>query len=131
MPYSIPTDEEVMDSLRSVMRKMKGISSLRKLRKVVIRDLKMRDPDYTVSHERLRRLAAKAPFLKVSIDARKNERVKDLKGRCPVCEGRLKMTKNETIFGGTVTIGYKCTQCPYWTTLKRRVPIRYHFEYEK
>ncbi len=131
MSYSIPDDEKILDALRSVMRRMKGIGSLTKLRSLVIKELKIKNPDFTVSHERLRKLAVRVPFLKVNIKARKNDRSKDFKGKCPVCGGNLKTTKNETIFGGTVTLGYKCIQCPYWTTLKRRVPTRYHFEYDK
>ncbi len=131
MPYSIPDDEEILDALRSVMRRMKGISSLSKLRSLVVKELKIQDPDHTVSHERLRRSAVRAPFLKTRITARRNDSLKSLKGKCPVCSGKLKTTKNETIFGGRVTLGYRCTECPYWTTLKRRVPTRYHFEYVK
>ncbi|MFO8109147.1 MAG: hypothetical protein R6U17_01295 [Thermoplasmata archaeon] len=131
MPYSIPDDEEVLDALRSVMRRMKGINSLTKLRTLILKELKNRDPSYTISRERLRKMAARAPFLKVSIDARQKDKVKSLRGKCPVCGGKLKTTKNETIFGGTVTLGYRCTQCPYWTSLKRRVPTRYHFEFDQ
>jgi len=29
--------------------------------------------------------------------------------------------------GGTVTLGYRCERCKYWTGLKRRVPTRYIF----
>ncbi len=131
MPYTIPPDEEVLDALRSVMRRVKGIGSLTKLRMLVLKELRNRDPGYTVSHERVRKLAATAPFLKVSIEARQNEGLKGLKGKCPVCRGKLKSTKNETIYGGTVTLGYRCTQCPYWTTMKKRIPTRYRFEFDK
>ena len=130
MPYSIPNDEEIRDALKNLLRRRKGINSLRKLREQEIKELKVKDPGYTVSPDRLRKIAANAPFVKLSIKARQGEK-KNLKGKCPVCGERLKMTKNETIFGGTVTLGYKCVNCPYWTTLKRRIPTRYRFEYEK
>ncbi len=131
MPYSIPDDDEIEDALRYVMRRMKGINSLNKLRKLVIKQLKNVDKDYTVSSERLRKIAVKAPFIKTTIYTRKGKKKKKLSGKCPVCSGKLEITKNETIFGGTVTLGYKCTECPYWTTIRRRIPIRYSFEYQK
>ncbi|MEF8873639.1 MAG: hypothetical protein V5A88_03085 [Candidatus Thermoplasmatota archaeon] len=131
MAYSIPSDEEVEKALRYVMRRVKGVDSLRKLRKLVIRELQNTDPDYTVGIDRLRKLAVTAPFIKAEIYARRGKKKKSLKGKCPVCGNKLEKTRNETIFGGSVTLGYKCTECPYWTTLKRRVPVRYHFEHKK
>ncbi len=131
MPYSIPDDEYLKEALHRVIKRNKGISSLKKLKKLVIKELKIKNPDYTVSSERLRKIAVTAPFIDVTIESRRNDSIKDLKGRCPVCDGLLKKTKNETIFGGTVTLGYKCMRCPYWTTLQRRIPTRYRFEYDK
>lgn len=131
MPYSIPDDDEIEDALRYVMRRMKGINSLTKLRKLVLKQLKNIKGDYTVSSERLRKIAVTSSFIKTTIYTRKGKKKKKLSGKCPVCGGKLELTKNETIFGGTVTLGYKCTECPYWTTIRRRIPIRYSFEYKK
>jgi len=131
MPYSIPSDEEIRDALKIVMKRMKGVGSLRKLRKLVLRELRIKNDEYTVSSQRLRKIAVKSPFINTTIKARKDDKIDSLKGRCPVCGSKLNMTKNETLFGGTVTLGYKCKECPYWTSMKRRVPIRYGFEYEK
>ena len=131
MPYSIPSDEEIRDALKIVMKRMKGVGSLRKLRKLVLRELRIKNDEYTVSSQRLRKIAVTSSFIHTNIKARKDEDVDSLKGKCPVCGNKLNMTKNETLFGGTVTLGYKCTECPYWTSMKRRVPIRYGFEYEK
>lgn len=130
MSYSIPSDKEVKRALRYVMRRNKGINSLTKLRELVLSELKNKHPDYTVGSERIRKLAVTAPFIKTDIYARKSDRKESLKGKCPVCGNELEKTKNETIFGGSVTLGYKCQECPYWTTLKRRIPTRYSFEYK-
>lgn len=131
MPYSIPDDDEIEDALRYVMRRMKGINSLNKLRKLVIKQLKNIDGDYTVSSERLRKIAVTSSFINTTIYTREGKKKKKFSGKCPVCGGKLNLTKNETIFGGSVTLGYKCTECPYWTTIRRRIPIRYSFEYKK
>lgn len=131
MPYSIPSDEEVLNALHYVMRRNRGVKSLTKLRNLVIKELQNKDPEYTVGFDRLRKIAVTAPFIKTEIAARTAETGKSLKGSCPVCEGKLDRTKNETIFGGTVTLGYKCERCPYWTGLNRRIPTKYHFEFKK
>ncbi len=131
MPYSIPTDEEVLEAIRYVMRRNRGIDSLTKLRDLIIKELQNNDPDYTVSFERVRTLAVTAPFVNTDISTREGEKKEQLKGRCPVCGGDLEKTKNATIFGGSVTLGYKCSECPYWTGLKKRIPIKYSFEYEE
>ncbi|MEF8832150.1 MAG: hypothetical protein V5A66_01370 [Candidatus Thermoplasmatota archaeon] len=130
MSYSIPSDEEVKSALRYVMRRNKGINSLNKLRNLVLSELQNNDPDYTVGFERIRKLAVTASFMKTDIYARKSEKKDSLKGKCPVCGNKLEKRKNETIFGGSVTLGYKCQECPYWTTLERRIPTRYSFEYK-
>jgi hypothetical protein len=46
---------------------------------------------------------------------------------CPVCGGALRPIPNRTLDRGSVTLGYRCGTCPYWTHLKRRVPVRYVF----
>jgi DNA-directed RNA polymerase subunit RPC12/RpoP len=48
-------------------------------------------------------------------------------GLCPVCGGRTEKIKNLTVYGGTVTRGYRCRACGYWTGLKKRVPTLYIF----
>ncbi len=130
MSYSIPSDKEVMDALKYVMRRNKGINSLNKLRNLVLSELKNKNPNYTVGFERIRKLAVTAPFVNTDIYARKSDKKEPLRGKCPVCGNKLEKRKNETIFGGSVTLGYKCKQCPYWTTLERRIPTRYSFEYK-
>ncbi|MFP3872550.1 MAG: hypothetical protein ACOC55_01780 [Candidatus Natronoplasma sp.] len=130
MAYSIPSDQEVEEALKYVMRRVKGVNSLKKLRELVIKELRNTDPHYTVGIDRLRKIAVTASFIHTEIYATTGEEKKSLRGKCPVCGNKLEKTKNETIFGGSVTLGYKCQECPYWTTLKRRIPVRYNFEHK-
>jgi prepilin signal peptidase PulO-like enzyme (type II secretory pathway) len=44
---------------------------------------------------------------------------------CPVCGSPLKPIKNQTLAGGSVVLGQRCTRCDYWTHRARRVPVRY------
>ena len=63
---------------------------------------------------------------KVEIQTREAEE-KSRNVRCPVCGSKTKRIQNETVYGGKVTLGYKCRSCGYWTGMKRRVPTRYIF----
>jgi hypothetical protein len=46
---------------------------------------------------------------------------------CPVCGSKVKKIKNKTLKGGSVTAGFKCTMCPYHTSLPVRIPAKYTF----
>ena len=75
---------------------------------------------------RVRRLVIDSGLVGVEIHARESEEKKGLT-RCPVCGERVKKLKNMTVFGGTVTLGFKCPRCGYWSGLRRRIPTRYVF----
>ena len=43
----------------------------------------------------------------------------------------LERVKNLTIWGGEVTIEFRCSNCNYWTGKKKRIPTRYAFYLKK
>jgi len=126
MSYRIPHFEVLAEVIREVLRGRPTVSSQRKLTELVLRKLKEIDADYTASEERIRRVAIDSGVAKIEIHCREGEE-RSRQSRCPVCCSKMRRIRNETIFGGTVTLGYKCTRCPYWTGLKRRIPVRYVF----
>jgi hypothetical protein len=126
MSYKIPSDDEVLRAIKNVMNNYGVVNSQTKLKELVERDLRETDNDYSVGPQRLRVLALSSDHVSVEIHCRESETKKSI-GKCPVCNHRLKLTKNKTIFDGVVIIGHQCTHCPYWTGLKRRVPTRYVF----
>ena len=126
MVRKVATDEEILDSLEKVMKRTGVVNSQRKLKELVEKELSKSDPDYTLSAKRLRLTAIDSSFIRMEIHYREGEQ-KNAIHRCPVCDSKLKFVKNMTIFGGKVTLGYKCKKCPYWTGLKKMVPTRYIF----
>jgi len=44
---------------------------------------------------------------------------------------KKKRVKNLTIWGGEVTIEFRCNKCGYWTGKKKRIPTRYVFHLKK
>jgi len=126
MSYRIPPADTLAEAISEALKGRPMVVSQQKLTKIVLKKLKDKDPEYTATEERIRKLSIDRDLAKIEIHAREADD-RSRYGRCPVCSSKMKRIQNETIFGGTVTLGYKCTKCPYWTGLKRRIPIRYVF----
>ena len=126
MAYRIPSDTEIVEAIKDALERHGIINSQRKLTELVLRELHRHDSDYTVSEQRMRRLAITNNLATIDIHCRDGQK-KTSAGACPVCGGKTERLRNLTVYGGTVTMGYKCRTCGYWTGLKQRVPILYIF----
>ncbi len=123
--YRIPKDAQILAALRRATDLKPVVDSQRKLKRLVDREMRG-DEGFKVGEERLRRLAIDSRLFELRILTRETDLRKSLIN-CPVCEARLGRLRNMTVFGGTVTLGYKCPRCGYWTGIRRRVPVRYTF----
>ncbi len=123
--FAVPTDEEVLAALREVLGTRRVVNSQRELKALLQRQLGATG-DKRVSGPRARLLAMRSGLIELQVHCREMDGVRSL-FVCPVCGHRLKRLRNMTVFGGSVTIGYRCTKCPYWSGMKRRVPTRYVF----
>jgi len=123
--YHIPTDDQVRQSLTRVFSTRQVVDSQRRLKQLVEKDMKG-DERYRVGQRRLRLLALDSSLVDLETLARDSKKMRSLV-KCPVCGTRLKKVRNMTVFGGTVTLGYRCERCKYWTGLKPRIPTRYIF----
>ena len=126
MIYHIPSDEQIQKSLENVLNKYRTVNSQIKLRNLVIKDLKTKKMNFGISGHRIRNIAIKSDFVKLEIHTREGD-PKKIMTRCPVCSDTLKRVKNLTIWGGEVTIEFRCAKCGYWTGKKKRIPTRYVF----
>jgi hypothetical protein len=115
----------VVESLRRVLSTRQIVDSQRRLKQLVEKDLRG-DDTFRVGEPRLRILAIESGLVNLEIRCRDTPEMRSLM-KCPVCRNRLRKVRNMTVFGGTVTLGYRCERCKYWTGLKRRVPTRYIF----
>ncbi len=126
MAYRKPSDTEILEAIKDALQRHGVVNSQRKMTEFVLKELKRHDPDYSVSEARVRRLAIDNGLAKVEIHARESAKKTSARD-CPVCGGKTVKIRNETVYGGTVTVGYKCKTCGYWTGLKQRVPTLYVF----
>lgn len=126
MTYNVPSDEKVRKAVEKVLKKYRTVPSQRKFKKLVEKQLKTKKKQFHVSENRLRLIALRSGLINIEIHSREGDPHK-LLARCPVCENPLRRVKNLTLYGGEVTIEYRCSSCGYWTGKKKRVPTRYVF----
>ncbi|KYK21272.1 hypothetical protein AYK21_05045 [Thermoplasmatales archaeon SG8-52-2] len=129
MRYHIPSDEQVLNGLEKVLKEFRTVHSQSKLKKLVTKKLSTKKKNYNVSASRLRNIAINSDFVKLEIQSREGD-PKKLMTKCPVCSSTLKRVKNLTIWGGEVTIEFRCNKCSYWTGKKKRIPTRYIFHFK-
>jgi hypothetical protein len=121
-----PSDTEIIEAIKDALQRHGVISSQKKMTELVLRELRRHDSDYVVGEQKVRRLTIKNDLANIQIHGR-DTRAKTSAGACPVCGGKTKRIRNLTVYGGTVTVGYKCDTCGYWTGLRQRVPTLYVF----
>jgi len=130
MSYHIPSDEQIENALKKVLTKFRTVHSQTKLKTLVTTELTTKEKEFGVSGSRLRDIAINSNFVKLEIHSREGD-PKKVMAKCPVCNSSLKRVKNLTIWGGEVTIEFRCTRCGYWTGKKKRIPTRYVFHLKK
>lgn len=130
MSYHIPTEDQIKVALENVLKKFRTVQSQNKLKKLVTKELNTKKKKFGVTGNRLRNIAINSDFVKLEIHSREGD-PKKLMVKCPVCRSTLKRVKNLTIWGGEVTIEFRCNKCGYWTGKKKRIPIRYVFHLKK
>ena len=130
MSYHIPSNEQIEDALEKVLKKFRTVQSQNKSKELVIKELNTKKKKFGVTGSRLRNIAINSDFVKLEIHSREGD-PKKLMVKCPVCRSTLKRVKNLTIWGGEVTIEFRCNKCGYWTGKKKRIPTRYVFHLKK
>lgn len=130
MTFRVAADEVVVAAAQRVLARERSVSTQRRLGLLVEAELRREDDAFGVTAGRVRRLVAAQPFAKLEYRARKGGREKTLH-KCPICGGALGRVKNETLFGGEVTLVLRCAACKYWTGKEKRVPTYYVFHYRE
>ena len=130
MSYHIPSDDQIKVVLREVLTKYRTVQSQSQLKELTTKKLNTKKKKFGVTGSRLRKIALNSDFVKLEIHSREGSPKKPMT-KCPVCINTLKRVKNLTIWGGEVTIEYRCNKCGYWTGKKKRIPSRYVFHLKK
>ena len=129
MSYLIPSDDQIKDALRNILKKFRVVQSQNRLKNLVKKELDTKKQKYGITGNRIRNVAINSDFIKLEIHSREGD-PKKIMNKCPVCNSVLKRVKNLTIWGGKVTIEFNCPNCGYWTGKKKRIPTRYVFHHK-
>jgi hypothetical protein len=127
MAHKIPKDEDVLTAIQRVILRYGTINSQLLLKELVQKELSRLDSMYHVSGPRARVLALKSNFIQCEIKYRTWPNHKTKLSGCPVCMSPLHKIRNKTLANKIITIGYKCTNCPYNTDLPIKIPSLYIF----
>ena len=90
--------------------------------------LREEDPAFRLGPARLRSILLRSPRVSVRIQYAQRPSRRPLQW-CPVCGEEIRPLRNRTLEGDTVILGWRCTRCPFWTPVRRRVPARYAFRW--
>lgn len=131
MSYKIPKDEDVLAAIQRVILRMGTVNSQILLKALVQVELQKIEPEYNLGSVRVRTLAIKSKFIRVEIKYRTWPDHKSKLRSCPVCNEPVHKVKNKTLSGETITIGFKCKNCPYHTDIPIKIPARYIFSARK
>ena len=102
----------------------RSFPSQAEFRRALLAELRRDDPLLAIGARRLRRLLLDARAVRLEITYTERVDRRPLV-ECPVCGEAVRPIRNRTLVGDSVTLGYRCPRCGYWTHLKRRVPTRY------
>ncbi|WP_400259914.1 hypothetical protein [Candidatus Methanomassiliicoccus intestinalis] len=128
MVYQIPSEGRLAIAIADVLRQHDVITSQSKLVDLTRERLKEMNPEYTVTAERVRRVAIQSGVAAVEIKTRELASQKP-SAECPVCGSKMRKIKNKTLYGKAITLRYKCTKCKYSTGMSKSIPVRYSFKY--
>ena len=124
MDYALPEDSHILEAALDALKQRRTVRSETALLKAVREALRKSDPKFTVGRVRLRLVCLKSGKVEVTAFTRFSAERRAI-SRCPVCRGAINPIRNKTVYDGSVTLGYRCQVCGYWTGIRRRVPILY------
>ena len=126
MPYRIPPAKLLSQTISEVIRDKRSVVSQKRFTELVLVALKKKDEGYTVSEERVRRMAIHKNLVRIHIHYRVTEERSD-GGRCPVCGSGTKELQNQTLDGEEVRLGFRCLQMPLLDRSGAARPCPLHF----
>ena len=124
--YHVPGSKELGIAIVNVLRENPVVSSQEKMLGLVKRELRETDSKYTITGNRLRKVAMTTGHVIIETKCRDTRKRRNVMV-CPVCTSRTDIVKNRTLDGGVVSLLHQCPVCNYWSGVGYRIPIRYRF----
>lgn len=124
------SDEKLKNAVVKVISSRFKVDSQTELRRLVMKQLRKDDKNYSVSPIRLKKIALGIPQISVKAKTRKTPKVQKLK-YCPICESKIKPMEMKNLLNKKVVVGYHCTQCNYQSDLEAFMPMKYSFVWKQ
>jgi transposase-like protein len=122
----IAPKDVVVNILKDVLYHKLKVESQEELCKIVLKELKKLDKNYTLTPLRLRKIALSLPEIEVKAKTRKSVGMKKIE-KCPICESSINPFKVKNLMNKEIVIGYECTRCGYQSDLEAFMPMKYIF----
>lgn len=126
MKRKIPSKIKVIEEIKQAVRRRLKVESQEELSKLVLRKLKKEDKNFTLSPQRVKRLALAIPGIEVKAKTKKMPKIKKIE-ECPICGSKIVPLKGRNLLNQIITIGYKCVNCAYQCDLESFMPMKYAF----
>jgi hypothetical protein len=126
----IAPKEKVAQIIKSVLSSRLKVESQEELCKLVLRQLKKENKEYTLSPTRVKRIALEIPEIEVKAKTKKKVGLLKIE-RCPICDSPIEPIKVKNLLNKEIVIGYRCTNCAYESDLEAFIPMKYIFLMKK
>ena len=122
----IPPKGKVTPLVKSVLSSRLKVESQEELCRLVLKQLKKEDKDYTLSPLRVKRVALDIPEIEVKAKTKRKVGLVKIE-KCPICESPVEPIKVKNLLNKEIIIGYRCTDCAYESDLEAFMPMKYIF----
>lgn len=122
-------EEEIKNSIISVMKKYKKVKSQEDLAFLAVKELRKKYPFCLLSSQRARAIALGTAGISVKVLTKKSSKQKP--ENCPACKSKLKGLYAINLSNKKVLVGLECDKCNYKGTLQSFAPFRYEFYLKK
>ncbi|MBS3055781.1 MAG: hypothetical protein J4452_04830 [Candidatus Aenigmarchaeota archaeon] len=126
MKRKIPSNEKIIEQIKNIVKSRFGIESQEVLSQLVMKRLKREDKLFSVSPNRVKKLALTIPSVHVKVKTKKMPKI-DKIDKCPVCESKILPLEGTNLSNKKILIGYKCVNCSYSSDLEHFMPMKYLF----
>jgi len=118
--------EKVIEGIKQALSRRLKIESQEELCKLVLGILRKEYKNYSLTPQRVKRLALTIPGVEVKAKTKKMPKIKKIK-ECPVCGSKIVPLKGKNLLNKKILIGYKCVNCAYQCDLEAFMPMKYFF----
>lgn len=126
MKIKIPKEELVKRIIYQMLKKRGVVHTQDELSEIVKNELKKINKRFTITPNRVRKIAIQIEDVNITVKTKKSKRSKPKK--CPVCGNKLTPIYGKNLLGEKIVIGFKCNVCHYRGDEKFFAPMKYEFE---